>query len=165
MQHKRGGIRLDTVAVDLVNNIVGVTILEAVGINRTTLVKRTGKGIVFGRIRPGDARGRRGTNTMLGIIIGIFIVYASGSVHTYHVAVSQFPSSLDSAAAFRVVFQNTNLTCISPVLKIVGFLSTGLVYTTAAVNQLVYAPGGAFEAAGAGFYDTAFYVWGCCAGL
>lgn len=36
-------------------------------------------------------------------------------------------------------------------IKIVGFLAAGLVFTTSSVNSLVYSPTAAFEAAAAGF--------------
>lgn len=56
---------------------------------------------------------------MLICIIGVFVVVASDTAQTYHVA-------------------------------IVGFLAAGLVFTTSAVNSLVYSPEGSKEAAAAG---------------
>jgi SHO1 osmosensor len=57
---------------------------------------------------------------MFCLIIGIFVVVASETTQTYHVA-------------------------------IVGFLASGLILTSLAVNDLIYTSNGAMEAAAAGF--------------
>ncbi len=74
---------------------------------------------------------------MFFCIIGIIVVIASDSVETYHVAVS---------------YQSHNRvnSLIINVRQIVGFLAAGLVFTTSAVDVLVYSPVGAKEAAAAG---------------
>ena len=75
---------------------------------------------------------------MLGCIIGITVVFASDTADTYSIAVCglSWPDRRN---------QETD------VLQIVGYLAAGLVFTTSAVNSLVYSPEGAKEAAAAGF--------------
>ena len=73
---------------------------------------------------------------MLCCIIGIFVVFASDSANTYSIAVSTWRFSFEQHPNTR---------------QIVGYLAAGMVFTTSAVNALVYDSEGSDEAAAAGF--------------
>jgi SHO1 osmosensor len=75
---------------------------------------------------------------MLFCILGVLITVASDSTQTYGVAVREKKNQNDAGV------------CFTDVSQIVGFLAAGLVFTTSAVNSLVYSPDGAKEAAAAG---------------
>jgi len=80
-------------------------------------------------------------------IIGVTVTVATDAERTYSVAVCNNPCLSSERVADLV--------------KITGFLAAGLVFTTSAVNSLIYSSSGAKEAAAAGFILLSMVAVSC----